>query len=441
MQKQPIETIQLRPFTKISAFHAFILIEFLWALATLLAFWHVSPPLRDRWVWMLVLAILFTLTKLIVTRRVPLLLLLLGVFWLLTLFNFTNAPLHRENYWVLVCRPLAGIWLVLSAQSLASVWRDLRVFAALTLLLAIFISVLALTSSQWDSKSAAFTSMIEQLPRLDTKAFLPDAQLSFNPNEIAGAMAWLCPLMFGLIGWNEHRFWKIGFVTAGVLLLVALFLGQSRFAIFGVLAALILLAIVMLRRRTRILIISSLIGLAILQVQLVRVVTDVANPTAIDVVVTGLSGRDQSSINTRIQMWQRSLDMLRDYPFTGVGMSMYRTAIRTPQYQIAYFEEINFTAPHTHNEWLQIAVDLGIPGVMWFVLLHAVLAGYVWQISSKRQKEYVWIVGIVAAWLAHTIYGLGDAVTLWDRFAFIFWWVIAWLVAAYEAQKLRYNED
>jgi hypothetical protein len=386
------------------------------------------------------------------------------------------------------------MWFVLATQQMVRVWRNLYGLAIFTLILALFVAFLALTSVQWDGKSEPFFSIIAQIPRLNPKEFLTDAQLSFNPNEIAGAMAWLCPLAFGLVAWHKHFLWRLGFGSAGLLLLFALFLGQSRFAIFGVLGGLLFLLVcyrtpsspallpkekgernpsprwrgvgvrfaTLLSRAkdnhenggisggmnaaptksrlnmgimVRFSLIIIVLALVLFQIQLVRTVPETPNPTATDV-MSNLSGRDQSSINTRLQMWQRSLEMLSNHPLTGIGMSMYRSAIRTPQYQIPYFEEINFTAPHTHNEWLQIAVDLGVPGIVWFVALHVYGAWLFWRTPHRWQA---WIVGIVAAWLAHSIYGLGDAVTLWDRFAFVFWLVVAWLVAAHEAQKLRYN--
>jgi hypothetical protein len=33
--------------------------------------------------------------------------------------------------------------------------------------------------------------------------------------------------------------------------------------------------------------------------------------------------------------------------------------------------------------------------------------------------------------LAHAVYGVGDAITLWDRFIFVFWWIMGLVGAVY----------
>lgn len=417
--------------------------EWLAAWLTLLAFWHVSPPIRDRWVGLLILPLVFGGVRLLLTRRWAVTwgwIALVSVFIGLTMFNFVTAPYHRQDYWVLVCRPLAGMWLVAATMLLVQQTHRLRGIVIALVLLGLAIGLLGLTASQWDGKSDPFRAVLDVLPRLDNKQFLTDAQLSFNPNEIAGAMAWLCPLLFGLGSWvgAGRARWVCYAVGAGLLL--ALFLGQSRFALGGVLAALLVLGICLARGRQRIGLIVVVVLMIGIQVALVRTIPESATPTTADTSTFALSNRDLSSVNTRLQMWQRSLEMVRDYPLTGVGMAMYRAAIRTPHYQIPYFETINFTAPHTHNEWLQIAVDLGLPGLVWYAALHLWVIGCVWRLLRSRDPRGQVIAVAVAAGLgAHVVYGLGDAITLWDRFAFTGWAVIALLAGAYERQKVRYT--
>ena len=40
-------------------------------------------------------------------------------------------------------------------------------------------------------------------------------------------------------------------------------------------------------------------------------------------------------------------------------------------------------------------------------------------------------VAVAAGLLAHMVYGMGDAITLWDRFAFGYWWMIGLAAAQY----------
>lgn len=417
--------------------------EWIAAWLAQLAFWHVSPPIRDRWVWLLILPLIFWGVRLILTRRWQVSwgwVILFGAFLALTAFNFVSAPYHRQDYWVLVCRPLGGMWLVVATVFLVQQFQTLRWVVVVMSGLALVVGLLGLTASQWDKKSDIFSDVMAVLPQLDAKQVLPDAQLSFNPNEIAGALAWLCPLAFGFGVWAGAGRLRWLCYGIGALLLAALFIGQSRSALFGVLGVLALMPLLLARGRLRWALLGVVIVMIGAEVLLMRAVPESASPTATDTSAFALSGRDLSSVNTRFQMWQRSLEMLRDYPLTGIGMAMYRAAIRTPQYQIPYFEKINFTAPHTHNEWLQIAVDLGLPGLIWYAALYGWVIRCLWQIRRADKRALgIMAVSIAAALAAHAFYGLGDAITFWDRFALVGWAVLALLAGTHEQHKIRYN--
>jgi O-antigen ligase len=418
------------------------LLQILFITVTIFAYWHISPPIRDRYVWLLLLFIPLAALRLLFSRRLLTLHALLPLFVtfiLLSIANYYTAPYQRSDYFVLISRPLCGIWLVTAFLEVSRVMRSQTVPLALTLGLALITGLLGLTATQWTTKSEAFSGLIALLPRLDHRAFLPDAQLSFNPNEIAGAMAWLCPLALGLAALpGRGRLWRAAFASAGLLLLLALFMGQSRFALAGVLGALGLLALGLASGWRRAALLAAIGGLVVAQALLVWRFPEEPSPTAVN--VPELSSRDMQSVNTRLQMWQRSLEMVADYPLTGVGMSMYRTAIRTERYQIPYFESINFTAPHAHNEFLQIGADLGVGGWLWWLAAAGVIVWLLYRLyRSGTAESRVLSLALGAGFIAHAVYGLGDAITLWDRFAFVGWWLVALTVSASFLAKLRYN--
>ena len=76
-----------------------------------------------------------------------------------------------------------------------------------------------------------------------------------------------------------------------------------------------------------------------------------------------LGGADQ-----RVEIWSRALYMLQDFPFTGIGMGAFRQVANLlyPFFLAGPDAEI----PHAHNIFLQVGVDLGLPGlVAWLALL------------------------------------------------------------------------
>lgn len=401
-----------------------------------LAFWHISPPIRDRWVWLLLLPVIFLLARWLLTQRlvVPTALAAITLSFLaISAMNFEAAPLRRQDYWVLVCRPLAGMWLVLATMRLAQSDGRLRwPLAAMTALAAAGL-MLGLVAVQWDGKSAAFQPVLDLLPRLDARAFLPDAMLSFNPNEMAGALALLCPLMLGLAyrGGGWQRWLWIGL---GIGLLGALLLGQSRAALIGVVVSVLLMALVAWRGAVRRWALVAIVTLGLIQAGFVIAVPDRGAPAAVEDRI--VSERDVASLQRRWDMLERSWQMLRDHPLTGVGMSMFRTAIRQPAYQIPEFEQMNFTAPHAHNLWAQMAADMGLPGLAWYAALHGWL---LWLLARLWRFDRSLAAAVGSALLAYSIYGLADAITLWDRLGFVWWAVIALTASGVYLRNISYN--
>lgn len=341
-------------------------------------------------------------------------------------------------------RPLFGLVLVTTFASLA---RRRGQFDRLLLAstgLALLVGSAGLLAAQYTVKSLPLQPVLELLPRW--RGF-PGAEGGFNVNEIAGAMAWLAPLMAGvsLHLWRDRSaergrtaaILRVLAPAAFALLWAALFFGQSRFAIAGVLPALAALVWLLLRGRWR------WIGLGLVAVFVVLQLALVIQP---DAPATGddrptlLNERDQATTSQRLEIWGSALGILRDYPLTGVGINMFRHEAVRAQYPAPSFSLP--ILPHAHNEWLQIAADLGLPGLAVFAGIQ-ITAGWmlwrVWRTAPRRQQALA--AAVAAGLLAHGVYGLGDAIALWDRFAFVYWWLIALAAALFVLRREAANPD
>jgi O-antigen ligase len=81
-----------------------------------------------------------------------------------------------------------------------------------------------------------------------------------------------------------------------------------------------------------------------------------------------LTWSDASSID-RYYMWQAGLDMIRDKPVFGQGPGMI---LRTyPEYR--WPEAPNPRQPHLHDNALQIAAELGLPALAFWLWMMALL--------------------------------------------------------------------
>jgi O-antigen ligase len=121
-------------------------------------------------------------------------------------------------------------------------------------------------------------------------------------------------------------------------------------------------------------------------------------------------------IQSRVVNGLRGIGMIRDMPYTGVGLNTF------PVIDGLYtFGRAN--ADHAHDLLIQTGADLGIGGVVALLALLAGFAYTVWRIRSTRPQGnlralLVGICGGVAAWLA---YGLLDCITLGHKPAAALW--------------------
>lgn len=445
----------------------FLLCEGLVLLAMTIAFWYPIDPFidisRDAWFWLLWLAVPVFILRLRVFGYLwthSYLHDLLIIFIILSAYIYANAPFQRESYLSVMARPLSGIWMFIYFIEVTRASKSLKPVIIFITGMSSILTFFAITASAWDySKMGFLRHLAIKLPYFDpgavaagldnricsplvnviheTACFNPaimveDALLIFHVNEMGGALSWIIPLMvsFALMkvplesNTNQRRFWLIIRVIASILssvMLMALFLGQSRFAIVGVFAALIFLLFV--RVQNRLFRYSALAGVVIMigiMGALLFNVFSSTDPAVEESVAGGLSERDTASMAGRFAIWEQSIRMTVDYPSTGVGMYMFRTAISGNRYSIPYSPP-----PHAHNEWLNIGAEMGLASLLLYLSIQGLVVWMLWQGWIKGDWQIKTLaLATFTGLLAHTVYGLGDVVALWDRFHFIFWWMI-----------------
>ena len=436
-------------------------LEWIWIAVMILAFWHHSPPIRDNYVFLLgfvcpIIGARYLVHHRFITRT-PLDILLL-IFVILTVYNFHNAPLSRASYLVLVCRPILGIFMIWYFADHVRQHGHIRYLLITTILLGIFIGGVALLASQWDivQKSSDFAFIINQLPKLDHKQVLPDMQLSFNSNEIAGALAYFCAFLLAIslktfviqeptsTKYDRLSYWILrwGALLGFILTFSALLLGQSRFALGGVFIGLFIVILFVLPN-WKLRIVGMLVWAIFLIIE-IMIVTQMfplnlaatsQTETPISTPAT-LNERDERTLSTRFELWERALWMMRDYPMTGAGMSTYKALVMQDKYIIPYYEEKRFPPPHAHNVFLQWGADLGVIGALLFVGIYGIVAWMAIQTYRHTNlNSKIMTIAITSGIISYMGYGIGDTITLWDRFAFVHWWFIALMMSIYIVKK------
>jgi O-antigen ligase len=317
-------------------------------------------------------------------------------------------------------RPLLGIALagalVESARVRGSMERVLWALIAFGAL----VVILGAGASAWSDKSDLFRPILDALPRLPNWEIIRGG---FNVNEIGGVLATIVPIMAGIALIDKHPFRRWIAAALFWIGLAAAFAGQSRLALAGIIAALFGLTFLLIPRwRWRVIALIGLIALTVVEILIVSGVLSTGRPN--------VNARDESSWRARLYIWESAAEMTFDYPLTGVGLNMFRDGRVRALYPVPGYE--TQVLPHAHNEWLQLAADLGLPGVLTFGAWHAILAALCWRMirAGDSMTRGIAIAG-GAGIASHAVFGLGDAIPLWDRFAFIQYVATGLILAQY----------
>ncbi len=248
-----------------------------------------------------------------------------------------------------------------------------------------------------------------------------------NPNELAGVLCWLLPLQLAcLITCLRGR--RPGRVAlAAALALAMLFSGflllatLSRGGILAAVLGLLLVAACHVSARWRlVLTIGVLVGLAAL------------------VAYTG-SRADQNFVGDavgmtgRLEIWSRAVLGIADFPLTGMGVNGFRHVVDVlyPLYSVPADIDLG----HAHNQLLQAALDLGLPGLVAYVALWIISAMLLWRAYARLRQRHAThhpyfglVAGLAGSLLAGWLFGIFDAIALGARPGFL-WWLLLGLTA------------
>lgn len=379
-----------------------------------LAYWFPSP-LRDDLVGVIILIIPILVTRLYLYRRIWVNTNFgdfITAFFILCIINILTAPFGTRGF-ILIFRPLFGFLIFLYCVEFARVRNTVKPLLQATLLGLFIVGILGLIATEWSGKSLQLASIINLLPRVET--FLWEG--GFNPNEISGVITWILPLSVAVLLYRRPVRKTTILAGAGFFISAfVLFLGQSLSGLAGTAAGVVF---VMTPRRLRLPLVT-LIGIVIIGLQTAILL----DPTGVIQVASEVAGRSNTgSLQHREELWTSAINILNDYPMTGVGIAMYRQPLIREMYPTPHYSM--FDAVHPHNELLQITSDFGIPGAVIFIAWYVIAAGIFLRLIDHPETETRTIaIGLAGGFLAHVIYGLGDAIPLWDRFAFVFWWML-----------------
>jgi len=267
-------------------------------------------------------------------------------------------------------------------------------------------------------------AIYESFPRLVSDPIHPNVMASLMVGLLFVPLAWTVvpPLFAAKPRWlsramSARAVWGV----AAFLPALVLFLTKSRGGYAAAAIGFALITLLMTRRRRWFL--WGLLGVLTIGLALVLWAPDYVPLTDIGD-VEALSG---DTFAFRQRVWHYALLLIGDFPFTGVGMRAFNEVL-----PILYGYHI-VRDPGAHNLFLQIALDLGIPGLLAFaVLVGIVLFRAVRAWSSLRQAgDPLWVLaaGGIAGVVATLAQGLVDIAAWGTRGCFVLWCLLGLLAA------------
>ena len=335
--------------------------------------------------------------------------------WVTTGLNITLIQIYRL---------LSGIALFYAIANWGNSQSRLHILVFGVVLATLLLALSAPFSVEWSAGKLFF------VPDVIYQKFILLVTDTVHPNVLAGSLVIMLSFPIGLIifCWKERHWFERGLLIVSSLAgLGVVFLTQSRGAWIAL--AVLLSFMIIFRWRWGWLLIVILSGIAIM------FVWRAGTTSVLDFLMTSQS---IGSFDDRIHLWSRGIYILSDFPFTGIGMGQF-TEITHLLYPYLIPEQI---MSHAHNLFLQIAIDLGLLGLIaWLAIWFTIIAAS-WQLYRKSQLTQdnmstaigAALMSSQAALLAH---GLLDAVT-WGmvRPAPLVWGIWGIGVAAWYVQKI-----
>ncbi len=259
--------------------------------------------------------------------------------------------------------------------------------------------------------------------------FFPNVGRVLNANMIGGTLLFslLPTLGFAIWLWRTNRI--SGAIAAAASFGIQTFMlliMQSRSAILGALAAGFSM-MWLLRPTARPVLLRVAIGLMTIIVLLSLPIwpdniQEQIQTAYFDTLVKGDEGEaGLDSIEARLIIWDRAAELIAEQPLTGYGLNIFRTLANQPEPILPRDQAI----PHAHNWALQIMLEMGLPGLVfyiWLLLAICIPLKNGWHQDSNQRVK---LVGIGAGIVAFMLFGLLDTVAPGARPDFIFWILLA----------------
>lgn len=233
-----------------------------------------------------------------------------------------------------------------------------------------------------------------------------------NPNILAEYLIMIIPISAALFWYSKKIHKKAIFLITSLILTIALVLTLSRGGWVGFAFGIFIFIILIEKKLLLALIPIALLGIYFLPQSIINRILTIGN-------------LGDSSNAYRIRLWKITLEIIRDNWLVGVGFgyipfkTTFETYIRT------------MPAYHSHNTYLQTMGEMGILGLIVFVMFIFVLYKYAIKRLMKDEDRYIRTMagGVLAGLSALLAHGAVESVLYLPKIIITFWTLVALILA------------
>jgi putative inorganic carbon (hco3(-)) transporter len=219
-----------------------------------------------------------------------------------------------------------------------------------------------------------------------------------------------------------HGTMSIYMTFAGILMLIALvvlaqvlFRPRSRLS-YVLVGSLVLLTAALVMTHTRgawmgfaagvVLILGFRQKRLFLALPVVAVVIFLAAPEAVRQRISSIVDPQDVTARERLYMWGSGLQILRDHPWTGVGMEGVKRVYRTYKHPDAVRDQ----RAHLHSNPIQIAAERGLAGLVCWLWIWIAFYAHAWTIFRRLGPDdrlaMALVIGSLASVTGFHVFGL-----------------------------------
>lgn len=154
----------------------------------------------------------------------------------------------------------------------------------------------------------------------------------------------------------------------------------------------------------------------------------IVNPQAIITRISTIISLEDTSNLYRIGLWKDSLEMIKDYWFSGLGFGMDSFKVIHKHYA-----RPGISAAHSHNTFLQIFLETGIFGIIGFMIftINSLRISLISYVKGTNIRIKTIAIATMASLVGLLLHGLVDYIFFSEKILLMFWILISFGIIGY----------